>query len=416
MKKAVLILIALLLTTPVSTLAAGISLIRGQDTAEGFYRYEFPNGPGFLSTVLDGEKDAVIAAFDFEEGISWSLTKDGESYNYQNNDILDKGGSYTMSLRASDSSDEPMEATLSFSVTSDTVNFPSLEDFVFQAAVNDAPLRLTGFSNGMFTYEFETLQSFRAEVPNGGTADRPVAFEFDEKLTYSVACDGKSIDYDGFTPFVNPGVYDITIVSQSDMSSSQTVEDLLETPVISTGTYISTFHFRILAGRTNQMRIYNAPQDFIIESLTLGGRSVSHGDRSAALNSDGVYEIALRCETIPSLSNVIRIGADYSPPVLQFSYGFANETYEKIRISAPPDCALTAMRENEPYTIRENALSQTGQYKLYASDAAGNTRVYTVRIIYGIEVTFTGVLILAACLAGALALIVFILRFRTNVR
>lgn len=416
MKKTALILIALLLILQVSAFAAEISLVRAQDTAEGFYRYEFPNGLGFLSTVLSGEKDAVVAAFDFDEGLEWSLVKDGESYNYQNNDILDKGGIYSLRVWVGDPSGEAMETTFNFSVTSDTVNFPSLEDFVFQAAVNDAPLTLTGFSGGMFSYQFETLQGFRAGVPNGGTSDSPVSFGFDEELTYSVACDGKSIEYDGFTPFQNPGIYDITIISRGDMPENQTAEDLLETPVISTGTYIAMFHFRIIAGRTNKMRFYNAPQDFIIEDLTLDGRSVPHGERSAFLGSDGLYEIALRCETLPSLSSVIRIGADYSPPLLRFSHGFAGETYEKINISAPSGCVLSAEHNNEPYTIRDSSLSQTGYYRLYASDAAGNTRTYTFRIIYGIEVTIPGILIVIACAVGVVGAVVFIVRFRTNVR
>ena len=70
-------------------------------TEEEMNRYELPDHKGFLTNLKSGDTEAVVAAFSFDDGLSYELYRDGEQVSYVNEMLIQASGSYEMRVFSS---------------------------------------------------------------------------------------------------------------------------------------------------------------------------------------------------------------------------------------------------------------------------------------------------------------------------
>ena len=131
-------------------------------TEEEMNRYELPDHKGFLTNLKSGDTEAVVAAFSFDDGLSYELYRDGEQVSYVNEMLIQASGSYEMRVFSSYGEDR---AWASFPFTITEFDAAYLEEFQFGKVIEQPEMEMKFHrAEGEFEFFFPNGQSFRAKM------------------------------------------------------------------------------------------------------------------------------------------------------------------------------------------------------------------------------------------------------------
>ncbi|MBO5199417.1 MAG: hypothetical protein J6B85_13035 [Lachnospiraceae bacterium] len=370
---------------PVSAEQTEISLIC-EETEEGMNRYENAQGVGFETNISDGDTDAYMVIFSFDEGVIWKLVKDGEVIPYENEEFLMDAGSYSLMVTFSNITD--VYATFNFRITEETDSEFGI--FQFGEVIEDPDMSVSfDESRQMFHYRLPNGSGFYASVPQGGIAAMKATFEFSQEYSLTVKKDGASVQYDMSKGFTEAGVYTIRIVRTSGYDSSESDNN----------TYIVNFTFRVITGNVSSLNVVNAPEGFLLREIWLDGELQERkSDTWHWLAADGIYECIFTGKNDSSLFYSITFKKDTVAPFLKFSEGAFEKNAERIQYyPCEEGCTIVVTRDGEYYTPAANTLAAGGKYRISVSDSAGNVRIYSVQIQQSIQLFDYRMVILFAC-------------------
>ncbi len=280
------------------------------------------------------------------------------------------------------------------------------------------------YEGDVYRYIFDNGRSFTSSVPNGAVTNSSVSFSFDEGLLCFLEKDSESWLYEEGEVFTEDGAYYLTIISpvtaeEPDFSMLEgdfTDIDVaaLEEYEIPTGENMQTmFSFRIVTGPTRDVPVFNAAYGFSIKSITLDNAPVLPGGAySASLMRDGVYTITQQDETSTAPETTVRIEQRRTPPPITLSgVALYGSTAGEVAVSTTEGVSLAVYR-NGVLTGAAGAYNENGNYRVLATDAAGNTTHAEFRIVFSLPKP----LVLVGALALLTAACVYVLHARNSMK
>lgn len=395
------LLLALPLLLPMTVHGLEVNLQRVAAGDEEIYRYVFPGGVGFETTIPMGSDDQMITIFSFDDGVGYELYRDGEQVPYAQDDLLMQDGEYLLRVSYLEMTAE-FPFTLSGSAADYQMNFGEI-----------VPLeRLEGGYSQQrqrFVYTFPNGASVTVNVPNGNIGASHVTFAFTGAVTGNLVRDDEAVSFAAGETISEEGVYHLSLTAMPELTAGESgsMDDIQTTD---TNIYRADFYFRILKSPCRDMGVFNPPQDFIISSVSLDGRAVDFSPNACFLKDDGNYSFQLRHVSDSAVTGSSNIQIDREAPLLSFPQGGADGAAEGtvLLLKSEEDAVVTILRDGEAYAGDPTRLTGAGYYRITIRDAAGNQREYRIRLSESFRFPWTTVLIvLSAVLVGIIAAAVF---------
>ncbi|MBS5604995.1 MAG: hypothetical protein KHX84_11655 [Enterocloster asparagiformis] len=372
-------------------------------TEEEMNRYELPDHKGFLTNLKSGDTEAVVAAFSFDDGLSYELYRDGEQVAYVNEMLIQASGSYEMRVFSSYGEDR---AWASFPFTITEFDAAYLEEFQFGKVIEQPEMEMKFHrAEGKFEFFFPNGQSFRATVPDGGVTRGEVSLTVPDHLTAVVKYEDSIVTGDSHT-FWKPGNYMVMLSSMPDLQGRS----------VDYNTYVKYFYFRIIPERVNDMEVMNAPAGFYIRSVTRNGAGIKPGSREYyRMERDGRYRFVLGSEKA-GVEYTLELEKDTVAPVIHFkrSYGRFGDLKSVSYSIGNQDAAVKVKLNGDYYMAPSGELTDGGVYILSVEDRAGNVREYRVTIPYEREFSTKNTIIVTFMIL--LAISGFMIYARRNMR
>ena len=259
-------------------------------------------------------------------------------------------------------------------------------------------------SSGLFKNELLTGAAFYTNVPNGMVTNSAVRMDTADEIQFTVLKDGEALEYVPGMVFEEAGSYMI-------YPSQNTTVYLGEYGIDKR----PQFHFRIVTGPIRDMGIFNAPQDYEIQEVTLDGRPVTDGVFTdyCSLSEDGEYKIRLSHKDGETSDLTTTFVKDSIQPRFVLSRE-KSTVYFHYRSSDIVSCRLYRNGELVSDQQIPSEVSGSGSYRLEAYDAAGNMASSEFQIDYHFNTGAIIVILLVVTLIAAL--VVFLKRARSQVR
>ena len=345
-------------------------------TQDEMNRYELPDGRGFMTNLKQGDQGAMVAAFSFDQGLSYELYRNGVRISYVNEMLIQKEGAYEMKVISSYGGDRAY-GLFTFSIVELDLGY--LEQFQFGKVIESPDMEVKfDPKEGGFECMFPNLQSFQASVPNGGLAREEVRFTFPDNMTVVVRQEDRLTAPEEYR-FWEPGSYMLTVTSMPDMQGRSTDYN----------TYVLRYYFRIIGEQVNDVDVVNAPQGFAISSVFRDGVPIRAPSREYhILNQDGEYRFVMTGTGLKVEYDVV-FNRDTWAPLIHF-----HKEYDRFgnlkRVSyegseTGKEVALSVNSEDAGST--RGTLTGSGAYMLRISDRAGNYREYRIVIPMAREFT-----------------------------
>lgn len=247
-----------------------------------------------------------------------------------------------------------------------------------------------------YVYEAPDGQQVLCSVVHGMVVQGAVRVDPDEGVDVILYKDGNPVEAPDLSRIYEAGDYVVEVVSASGQSS------LL-------------LAFSIVGDVTCRLEGYSMPAGFVVTGATLD-ESETGWDRSyVSMAQEGRYVIRYRCPR-NGLDYELNVGIDHTPPVL------ALEAVENGRARGPVSLAdleagasITIQLNGKQAAYREE-LTESGDYRIWVMDKAGNLTNYEFSILIYFDVNslvFIGML--AAVLVAVVTYIV-LSRKRLEVR
>jgi hypothetical protein len=288
---------------------------------------------------------------------------------------------------------------------------------------------------------------FRSDIPNGMSADRPVAFYYPSSMTFELFRNGSKIAYSSGETISQPGKYSIRgrgageepnsdaidamplLPDPSEDSSTADPEDS-DVPEEDEAVAMSLsrrlkpaadlvggsfrFDFEILGKEVAGPFYYNAPPGYAISSVSLEGSEQDPLSGSCAqLLEEGGYELTLSDLSGAAPELAVGFTLRNAAPVLRLS-GVTNGMTARGRVELMPSSdtvRITVLRGGEPYELVNDTILMPGEFTVTAENAAGGFAQYSFTIAY------FGSLGVIVIFAAALACLIFLLlRARSRMR
>lgn len=344
----------------------------------GLYRYEFPNQKGFSTIVKQGELDAPLAMFIFDEGIRCEMLKDGQSFSYEDEQLIDQTGVYQMTLYADqEGSAKSYMAKFVFSVKS--LQLFDSNGFDFGQVIDNAPLKPSyNYQLNRFDYTLPNGGVFSCTIPNGGISMEAVRVNFSQDLLVTVAKNDVLMQVQSGDLLQEPGTYSITMVQNLSLSGNS--EDK--------NSYVAYFHFKVYNNSLNNIGIFNCPQDFIISEVKKDDKPLLYeSPEYFAINEDGIYEFLLTATFDNNIQYHITLPIDTKPPLLRLTnHAMGGRAKGKVRIIPLEESALITVRSGgNEIELLDNELTEPGRYIIYVRDLGGNTMSYSFLLEPGLK-------------------------------
>lgn len=346
-------------------------------TQEEMNRYELPDGSGFLTNLKQGDEGAMVAAFSFDQGLSYELYRNGTRVSYVNEMLIQNEGSYEMKVIGSYGEDRAY-GLFSFSIVELDLGY--IEQFQFGKVVEtpDMDVRFDREA-GEFECVFPNTQSFRASVPNGGLSREEARFTFSDSMSVIVRYEDK-ITAPGEYRFWEPGSYMMTITSMPDMQGRSSDYN----------TYVLKYYFRIIGEQVNDVDVVNAPEGFYISSVYRGGVPIRSPSREYhVLKRDGEYRLVMT-GTEMKVEYDVMVNRDTTAPLLHLKKEydrFGNLKRVSYEGSESGRGVILTINGEDPGSVK-GTLTDSGAYVLRIWDQAGNYREYRIVIPMAREFTW----------------------------
>jgi hypothetical protein len=290
---------------------------------------------------------------------------------------------------------------------------------------------------------------FRSDIPNGMSADRPVAFYYPQSMTFELFRNGSRILYSSGETISQPGKYSIRGRGADEEPNSDAIDAMPllpgspssgegetadpedsdvpeeeETVAMSLSPRVKAaadslggsfrFDFEILGNEVAGPLYYNAPPGYAISYVILEGSEQDPISGSCAqLLEEGGYELTLSDLSGAAPELTVSFTLRNAAPVLRLS-GVTNGMTAHGRVELMPSSdtvRITVLRGGEPYELVNDAILMPGEFTVTAENAAGGFAQYSFTIAY------FGSLGAIVIFAAALACLIFLLmRARSRMR
>jgi len=406
------------------------------------YEFGLNNKYFFYSNVGNGAMTSDPVRIEIPGNITYSLEKDGNPIRYNQNTDISAIGAYVMTLAVNEVDGlvtthyvsyyrfrimEPIqpieqipdetaeESNIAEETPEDIIaEIEALEDltpeerealqnalvngdytgeefFNADGSVNEAAISL------LVTASLHTLisgQSFYSDIQNGGITRQSVTLRTADKLDFTVYKDGELLEENGSTVFTDPGSYLVVPVADDVLyiSSYET-----EKPV---------FSFRIIGNAVNDLSVYRAPVGFRIDSIYMYEDGESHpvssalslDDTSVLLREDGDYRIRIS-------SNAATMEVYYTLDRIHPRFNVQAEKNHAMIIYDSADVIRSIVYRGDDRYMAETGIiyeiKETGEYRYFAQDAAGNVTGRAFKVKFGFNTgSVVTILIIIAAIAG----------------
>lgn len=164
--------------------------------------------------------------------------------------------------------------------------------------------------------------------------------------------------------------------------------------------------FMIVGEKTGLVDSYDLPGGFSVTEATRDGVSISKSS-TIDMTKEGEYHIAYQCDRT-KVAYTLDVGIDHTAPVLALEAVKNGVAKGPVDISDVEEGATVAITlDGKNYNYREK-LSQSGNYEITVTDAAGNETFYAFTIrIYLDSSAYISIVIVLAILAGVGGYMVF---------
>jgi hypothetical protein len=353
---------------------AGEFTYRGE--SEGFYRYDFPDGTGFVTTIAEGETVVPLAAFRFDEGVEWSLLLEGRLITYVSETVLDEPGEYTMIIYTTDGLHS---GVMSFRIGEAETLAPSFSDdggisLTLGEVVENAEM-IPGYNaeTGRLTYTMPSGFTFSATIPHGAITVGGFAVFLPEGMTATLYRDDILVpDFAPGEMIMETGAYRLLIQQPPRFS-----------PLGDPNVYMIDYRVRVINSASAALDVVTPPLGFTLSGVLLDGKLLPFGTgarRSFPLSVDGEYEFMFNAN-FAGLTYRLSVERDTEPPLLFFSaQGLTGLSDEPLLFApAEEDSIVQVLRNGQPVEAVD-VITQDGNYTFLATDTAGNTRTYTIQV------------------------------------
>lgn len=250
------------------------------------------------------------------------------------------------------------------------------------------------YTTGYYLHTLISGQSFYSDIQNGGITRQSVTLRTADKLDFTVYKDGELLEENGSTVFTDPGSYLVVPVADDVLyiSSYET-----EKPV---------FSFRIIGNAVNDLSVYRAPVGFRIDSIYMYEDGESHpvssalslNDTSVLLHEDGDYRIRIS-------SNAATMEVYYTLDRIHPRFNVQVEKNHAMIIYDSADVIRSIVYRGDDRYMAETGIiyeiKETGEYRYFAQDAAGNVTGRAFKVKFGFNTgSIVTILIIIAAIAG----------------
>lgn len=235
-------------------------------------------------------------------------------------------------------------------------------------------------------------------VPNGMTTNSEVLISFPVD-SFSITRDDDVYVHDAGQPLTEHGYY---ILAHIDNPA------------------VVVYSFRIVTRPLNDMTEFTIPNGFVLTTAFFGNEMFKTTDsRSAPMDNDGDYRFIVSDDKYET-SFIIEITLDTAPPQLVFT-NRPEDGSEPVVFEISPEgdteliapvvfyaadgeenCDVLIMLNASSARANNNTLLEPGVYRITITDTAGNSTLYTFRILYIVTVPLIWVIVIGSLLIIAL--------------
>lgn len=405
------------------TLYAADKLKEEYNKDTGEYRYYLDKSNYVTSSKQLGKITEGTVKLTYNDYTEVSLKKDDEYVDIVSGGYIFEEGNYILTLSSGTKS-----ASVSFILKKPDTDFDAENVFYSISPLTQA----YSADNGMYLLSVGNRYTFYSSVPNYCITDKPVKVYMpsDEKLDLKVYKDGSEISFASGKTLYETGyyvfetVYDIAedeeitdeeIMSEatddevyaianddiSDEELSALADDSTDFDNSLSIAEVSKFSFCIIDPEKDNVGIISPPQDHIIASVTLDGKKINTDKNFFKAEKDGSYRLIFKDKAGILPDRTLAFKRDTKPPALDFENvgrgGIARGSFRIIK--KDDDSTVTIYKNGEPKEGLSDVIEEEGLYRVMASDSAGNSRVYLIRL----KKNFTGYVLYAAAAIFAAA-------------
>lgn len=391
---------------PLLALAAGTEVplfLVAEDVGNG-YRFEAKGIGGFTSNGKAGET-VTAAAITVDSGVRAELLKNGEPTEFETDSLIIENGEYELFLYSEHDKEGAYYARYDFSVKNEFEGL--LQPESHETAVIENPETSVSYNTDreMFEYRLPDGKKFWLSIPAGGMGRVAVRLELSDGVhAYIMEKDGENVLMPENMVFAEAGSYRIKLLTNELGTDGEE-------------SYQFMVPFFVLQGGPQNISVVNAPNSFLIQSVTLNGRAlISDKKEYVQMKQDGTYVIEFTGKEDPTMFYEIKLLRDTTPPCLLFSVPVDGATLkESLSYTVPePGTVIELFHNGAAVTASKNIIAQDGVYRMVVTDKAGNSREYNFVMKQGYRVfDYRMVILLAVLLAAGAGLMLY---WRRNMR
>lgn len=368
-KLSALLMAALLLFVPVSAYAETEESTGGvlvtpmdgpsvsYDQSSGMYTYYFDDGASFTASVDLSLGDAatfVLMIFSDDENVDIVVTCDGEPYDYDPDELIEKTGDYNIIVLHTLESGEI--ETLSYNVSVQNISeIP--EDMEENTEIGRIQLRSV---SGGYSCSFRELGEVFCSVADGEFSASAVRLTVDELLGCDITRNGEGYAFPANGLFTEDGFYNVTISAVHEEG----------------GMELRDLSFAVFTEPSAALGIYFPPYGYKLDSVLLDGEEYPFSEELCRFTRDGSYQISYNNGTEYKMTVLRR---DTTPPVIYFNGGSDLVFTQEVEVTTDAPCTLEIYK-NGDNVYEDTTLRGNGIYRIIATDAAGNTTTARVEI------------------------------------
>lgn len=374
-------------------------VLASMDSEDG-YRYVISGtNLGFASTS-EADTTESMAILVVDSDVYWELEKDTKKISYTSGSLIFENGNYTLLISPSEKEKDQVYALFHFTIFNSFMESSGGTP----TAMDAKDIKLVFLSdNQLYGYQIGETQLFYMNVPNGAVTEENVEFTPTEAVTvkklYRNGVEQREKEQQHFK---EPGSYLIELFLHKSGIAY----------------WVS---FRIVDAQGAAVSTITAPVGFELSEAFYNDEKLEIGpQQSIGLGRDGTYRFTFRMTEEEEVQWHTVIRRDTVPPGVYFS-----QNIDSGVVSG--EITLTSTEESHKLEIYKDNLRQgterlenglvlsgSGNYRIQISDAANNSRQYTL-ILYDfwlVKIALLCILILG--IGGGVWLVVNKKRRETN--
>ena len=369
------------------------ALLHGYSEDMMMEQYAFPDGAAFYSSEVLSEEENVLSMLALvteEDDVSIKVTRNGETLPEQTEYLIGDAGSYKVTVsHVMRNGAGTVEVCFAADIKNSSSS--SAEQEIVEGRVS-----LEKSENGYFCHTFFEGSVLSSNVLDGETVSVLPILVIPESVMCSLYKDGKSYPMPSSEIITEDGAYSAEFSCVDDEGNRER----------------RFMAFSVFTQPTNRLGIYQPPSGFEITGVKLNG-SVLPIDNAdyVLLDGQGEYSIEYSNGTVYRSASFVR---DTLPPVLYFN-GTSDVVFkDRVIVSSSEECTYS-VKQNGQLIGGAPELNGAGNFRVTATDAAGNTVEVRVEIMPVSAISPLDFVIIFGVLALAAALY-FVIQKNTRIK